>query len=60
MKTRLQRIYKANQCTDLFDVENAMKQVFELLEQYPMKYALLIRLASLARRKEKILSKTNK
>lgn len=60
MKKQLQRIYKANQCVDLFDVDNAINQVLELLKDYPMKHALLIRLGSLANRKEKILIKSNK
>lgn len=55
MLKRLQRIYKANECSDLTDVENAMQSVFELIEKYGAKYKLLIRLASLQRRKEKLI-----
>jgi hypothetical protein len=55
MLKRLQRIYKAHECSDIQDIENAMRSVFELIEQYGAKYKLLIRLGSLQRRKEKLI-----
>ena len=55
MLKQLQRIYKANECSDLQDVENAMRSVFQLINEYGAKYKLLIRLASLQRRKEKLI-----
>lgn len=57
MFKKLQRIYKANQCSDLMDVELAMKSVFQLIDEYGLRYKLLIRLASLQRKKEQLILK---
>ncbi|AYQ31954.1 hypothetical protein DTQ70_07115 [Runella sp. SP2] len=55
MLKQLQRVYKANECLDLQDVQNAMKSVFDLINEFGPKYKLLIRLASLERRKQKLI-----
>lgn len=57
MFKKLQRIYKANQCSDMMDVELAMKSVFQLIDEYGAKHKLLIRLASLQRKKEQLILK---
>lgn len=60
MFKKLQRIYKANQCSDMMDVELAMKSVFQLIDEYGLRYKLLIRLASLQRKKEQLILKAFK
>lgn len=52
--TELAKIYKANQCTDLNDVEIAISEVMTLIKKYGQKPALNSRWSSLLKRKEKL------
>jgi len=52
MKSQLSRIYKANQCCDLSDIENAQAQVMEIVRQSDWTKALVSRFNSLERRKK--------
>jgi hypothetical protein len=55
MKTKLQNIYKANQCSDINDVQIAIEQVKELAHTYGWTPALRNRYVSLEKKRIKLM-----
>ena len=57
MKSKLQKIYKANQCSDITDCNIAIEQVEELAHIYGWTKALQNRAASLSKRRVTLMYK---
>jgi len=56
MKTKLQKIYKASQCSDISDCDIAINQVKELAHIYGWSTALRNRYASLEKKRVQLTS----
>ena len=54
LQDRLKTIYKANQCTDLNDVNYAIEQIKTVCRQHPDNIAPKRRFASLVKRKNQL------
>ena len=54
LNARLAQIYKASQCTDLADVNNALEEAKELRASYPESKVLFRRILSLHHKKDKL------